>query len=264
MLTTISTVSPDLIAGDNVFRGVRLQWPGRTIPAGLPAKLDGARVDVDETAGRRSYRDRIGAINRVRMQDGVLRADFAVNAKHELAPQVAWDATNAPSTLALKVITRRDGGYSVVLVAVGEAGSGQGLFEDSDSTNQAAELLRQDTFQEGDFIMPTIIESELAAMRTARKQGTLPEYLQRLGRKIGQPAITPAVAATPDLQESLEDHHRRLSGRVRGDETAAEFRRRHATAPKARAIAFQESTDAQPAAAPEALTEFRRRHLCRA
>jgi hypothetical protein len=117
---------------------VRLQWTnaGR-MPADIVAKLEGAKVMIDEqaTGRRQSYRNRIGAIRGIRFVDGELRANLILNPSHETTGQVAWDAANNPATLALKIRSGPGGTFFVALVAVTEGDSGGGLFESADGAD---------------------------------------------------------------------------------------------------------------------------------
>ena len=122
---------------ENVFRNCRLQWTGK-IPPDLLGKLQGAKVNVDETSGRQSLRDRIGSVRDVTLQDGIFRATFILNPAHEIAAQVAYDAKHFPQTVVLKIVKSAGDRYAVALVASGEASNGNGLYESTDGPGAAA------------------------------------------------------------------------------------------------------------------------------
>jgi len=93
-----------LIAGVKLLGVASLN--GRTYsPQALAdaAKLyEGKPVNVDHVDGsRRSYRDRIGRIAKVRLEADGLYGDLIVNPKHPLAEQLFWDAERCPENVGL-------------------------------------------------------------------------------------------------------------------------------------------------------------------
>jgi len=64
---------------------------------------EGIRVNVDHRrpSDQRSYRDRLGRLENVRVREDGLYADLVYNPKHALAEQLAWDAEYSPENVGL-------------------------------------------------------------------------------------------------------------------------------------------------------------------
>ena len=112
---------------------------------------EGAPVYVDHGTGARSYRDRIGRLERVRLAEDGLRADLRINPKHELAEQLFWDAQHAPENVGLshhveaRVRRDEDGTLIVEQIArvrsvdlVAEPATTASLFEGTDTQDPPA------------------------------------------------------------------------------------------------------------------------------
>lgn len=120
------------------------------------ALYEGAKVNVDHPNGKadqpRSYADRIGALENVRLGpgDSGLFADFRFNPKHALAEQLIWDAEHNPQAVGFShnitgktsrrgqtvVVEEITGVTSVDLVA--DPATTRGLFEGDQANHEEA------------------------------------------------------------------------------------------------------------------------------
>ncbi|HSV28362.1 MAG TPA: hypothetical protein VLL76_02355, partial [Candidatus Omnitrophota bacterium] len=130
------------------------EYPREVMTKAMPL-YEGRPVNVDhvDPGGRRSYRDRIGAIKNVTLKEDGLYGDFHYNPKHALAEQLAWDAENAPQNVGFShdargpsklkggrvVVESIDRVISVDLVA--NPATTQGLFEDRLHEGEIADKL---------------------------------------------------------------------------------------------------------------------------
>ncbi len=131
---------------------------------GAARLYEGIAVNVDHVDGReRSYSDRIGRLERVRVTPGGLYADLHVNPRHALAEQLFWDAEHSPQSVGLshdatgrttrqngKVIVESiDAVRSVDLVA--EPASVGSLYESVEDQKKTA-MTQTDAFDWENFI----------------------------------------------------------------------------------------------------------------
>ena len=158
--TQSATGRVDVEAG--VIRGVKLlgleSSNGRTYLKEAVARAahlyEGAKVNVDHPVGKagtpRSYSDRIGIIENVRVEPDGLYADFHANPKHAMWEQLAWDAANSPQSVGFSHNIRaktavRNGKIvveEIVTVSsvdiVADPATTRGLFESATATNHHA------------------------------------------------------------------------------------------------------------------------------
>ncbi len=137
---------------------------------GRPVNINHPQGDP---ASPRDYRDRIGQIRNVRIEqgDGGLRADLHYNPKHALAEQLAWDAEHAPENVGfshnVRAKTRRASGQVIVedisavqsVDLVTAPATTRGLFEENTSTTTP-------TKEGPDVDWKEITHEELAAKRS--------------------------------------------------------------------------------------------------
>lgn len=105
--------SLDIQPDDGLIRGVKILglvsrngrlYPESVLKDSIPL-YEGAKVNINHSLdGRpnsvRDYRDRIGAIEHVQFKTNQgLFADFRFNPRHPQAPQLVWDAQNAPTNV---------------------------------------------------------------------------------------------------------------------------------------------------------------------
>ncbi|MHC4180492.1 MAG: hypothetical protein ACYSWU_23565 [Planctomycetota bacterium] len=152
-----------------VIRGVKLlgleSTNGRTYLKEAVARAaglyEGAKVNVDhqtgKTDGPRSYGDRIGLIENVRLDqgDGGLRGDLRANPKHRLFEQLAWDAEHSPNSVGFShdIVgkTTSRGGRTVVeeitrvssVDLVADPATTRGLFEQVGDGEEAIDMAQE-------------------------------------------------------------------------------------------------------------------------
>ena len=111
------------------------------------ALYEGAKVNVNHSAragGPRDYRDRLGMVRNVQVNESGLFADFYFNPKHPLAEQLVWDAEHSPENVGFShvvdaSVTRKDGKEVVESIRkvesvdlVADPATTSGLFESDD------------------------------------------------------------------------------------------------------------------------------------
>lgn len=71
-------------------------------------QAEGVVVNIDhvDPGQRRSYRDRVGHLENVYVQEGAVYGDFVLNRKHELFDQIVEDAENHPRSLGFSIDAR--------------------------------------------------------------------------------------------------------------------------------------------------------------
>jgi hypothetical protein len=219
---------------ETTIRNCKLQWSGGRMPPGIVAKLEGSKALIDEQQAdkRQSYRDKAGAVSRVRQDaDGTLRADLTLNPGHALAPQISWDAANNPAALALKIGKGPGDKYFVAIVATTDNDNSGGLFESADSQ----------PFFQGDANMALIrnFQKARAAGLSIQEAARLAESMDASDRH----TATATRPAAPVLQESGVARFLDQDGRAR-------YRKRGGRLILDRPGTLQE----------EALTDWQRRH----
>lgn len=155
--------------GSHIIHGVKILGStsrnGRRYPESTirnAARLyEGARVYVDHAAkadAPRSYKDRLGTLESVRVKAGGLFANLRYNPKHPLSSQLAWDAQHSPESVGLShcvsAKTKREGGTVVVesieavhsVDIVAEPACTAGLFENTDHTTKAWQEMTAEQF----------------------------------------------------------------------------------------------------------------------
>lgn len=147
-----STLRVDREAG--VIRDVKIvgftsvngrRYTREALAAALPL-YEGIKVNVNhpephQASRPRSYQDRIGKLQNVRLAEDGLRGDLQYNPKHPLAEQLAWDAEHSPESVGLShnvlgVTKRREGQEFVEAIRrvnsvdlVADPATTKGLFE---------------------------------------------------------------------------------------------------------------------------------------
>lgn len=197
------------------------EYPAETLRRAVPL-YENARVNINHPSRPgepRDYRDRLGAICRVRFQEGAgLFADLRFNPKHELAQRLVWDAEHAPRNLGLShhvlAQVRREGGRTVVeeiervlsVDVVADPAGTQGLFESQTPGG-------------------TGVTGSRAEIRGGTGDGTAEDAASAAGAadRAGMP---PAPSPSPSPQEALAEARRelaRLQRACRLTEAAGEY-----------------------------------------
>jgi hypothetical protein len=167
---------------------------------------EGVRVNVNHPNGNpnqpRDYRDRMGTIRNVRVEqgDGGLRADFHFNPKHALAEQLIWDAEHAPENVGfshnVEARVSRKGDKVIVeeisrvqsVDLVADPATTRGLFEQDETP-----IRKESTLEWND-----ITEATLAANR--------PEVVKAIADKVlAEHAESEAVKAKDAEMKTLRE-----------------------------------------------------------
>ncbi len=199
-----------------------------TVARAVPL-YEGAKVNINHPAKTdpnkpRDYRDRIGQIRNVRMEqgDGGLFGDFHFNPKHALAEQLVWDAEHAPENVGFShnvgAKTRRTGQQEIVeeitqvmsVDLVADPATTQGLFEETDTRTDEEEMMditidklkveRPDLVQQiEEAAIKTHVNSEGEKTKQAEQEATVTNMTEELATLKAEKAATERETAIDKL-----------------------------------------------------------------
>jgi hypothetical protein len=194
-----------------VIRGVKLlgleSSNGRTYlkePVARAIGLyEGAKVNVDhphdKPDGPRSYGDRMGIVENVRIEQGAggLRGDFRANPKHALWEQLAWDAEHSPQSVGFShnIVgkTSTKGGKTVVeeisrvtsVDLVADPATTRGLFEEISHREEDTDV--------SDTLTLSSLETDYPALVETIEQRAVEKYVNSEGQKERDEALKEAL-----------------------------------------------------------------------
>jgi hypothetical protein len=186
---------------------------------------EGIRVNVDHAGSptdRRSYKDRIGALEQIQVRDDGLYGDLRFNPKHALAEQLLWDAENSPQNVGMshdaRGRTSRVGGKTIVeeieavksVDLVADPATTAGLFESVTTTEDNEMELKTLTLAElregrDDLVKAILAEADDAKKVTALEAEikTIREDRDALKATEAKRLLADAIAA--ELKEAKLD-----------------------------------------------------------
>lgn len=199
------------------------EYPKETV-ARAASMYEGAKVNVNHPNGNptgpRDYRDRLGTLRNVRVEqgDGGLRADFHFNPKHALAEQLLWDAEHAPENVGfshnVEARTSRKNGKTFVeeitrvqsVDLVADPATTRGLFEHAaNQSSEGSDILDYDKLTEAELrthcpgLVKAIAEATLAAHANSEAEKAKDAKIKTLEEQIvaykAKEAKAAAVAA---------------------------------------------------------------------